>query len=305
MRENRYKISRRFLIFWTLFIGIGAVFGAIVMLCDPVGNTTGMAGLLPGMQVLPFADILFSNLVFPGIALLCVNGIPNIVASILLFQNRKSGVICGTIFGVTLMLWIIIQFIIYPFNVMSTLYFIFGFLQFVTGFICFAGFEQQKFVFEPDNYKNIGTSEGAQLVVYFSRTGYTRKIAYEIANEQGADLLEIKTTEKIDGNLGFWWCGRFGMHHWSMPLQSFYLETLSKYSSITICSPVWVFGISAPIRGFCEYAKGKIKSVNYVFTHFMNARFSSLAKEMDELLGVKHTSFRSLRCRYGKFKEVK
>lgn len=298
---KRYKISRACLIFWTLFIGIGAILGATMMFVDPLGTTTGLAGLLPGMQVLPFADTLFSNLIFPGISLLIVNGIPNIIAVYLLLCKRKSGIICGMIFGITLMLWIIIQFIIYPFNVMSTLYFLFGFLQMVTGITCLAGYEQSMFTFDSTQYKNVGTNQD-KLVVFFSRTGYTRKLAYQIANEQGADLFEIKATEKITGDLGFWWCGRFGMHHWGMSIEDSNLD-LSKYAEITLCSPVWVFGISSPVIEFCKKHSGQVKSVNYVLTHFMDAKFDNLARELDSLLNVKHESFRSFRCRYGKLKE--
>lgn len=57
-----------------------------------------------------FSEILFQDLTFSGIALLIVNGITNIVASIFLFLNKKIGAILGGIFGVTLMLWICIQF---------------------------------------------------------------------------------------------------------------------------------------------------------------------------------------------------
>ena len=120
----RYKIHKKILIFWTFFIGIGAIGGALTMFIDPLGTHSGMAGLLPGMQILPLANILYQNLIFPGIALLLVNGIPNIIAGILLIKNKKSGIILGTILGITLMMWICIQFVIYPMNFMSTIYFI-------------------------------------------------------------------------------------------------------------------------------------------------------------------------------------
>ena len=42
--------------------------------------------------------------------------------------------ILGRIFGVTLMLWICIQFYMFPLNVMSAAYFIFGLCQAVAGF---------------------------------------------------------------------------------------------------------------------------------------------------------------------------
>lgn len=128
-----YRTARWLIIFWCLFIGIGAVVGAACMILAPDGSILRMQGLLPYFQVLPFADILFQKFTFSGISLLCVNGIPNLIAAGLLFAKRKSGIVCGTIFGLTLMAWITIQFVISPANFMSILYFIFGILQVLTG----------------------------------------------------------------------------------------------------------------------------------------------------------------------------
>lgn len=298
--NKRYVISRRFLIFWTLFIGIGAVIGALMMFLDKTGETTGMSGMIPYFQVLPFADVLFQNLIFSGVMLLIVNGISNLISAGLLFCKKKAGIITGMIFGLTLMLWIIIQFIIFPLNFMSTSFFVFGFLQFLTGYICLVGYKQSQFSFKVEDYKNIGKDK-TKLVVFFSREGYTKKIAYEIANKQGAEILEIKPTERIVGNLGFWWCGRFGMLQLGMEYEESDLD-LSTYNEVTICSPVWVFGISAPIRQFCLKYKGKLKNVKYVLTHFMNCKFYKIATEMDKLLESKHIDFKSYRCRFGEVK---
>lgn len=300
--NKRYSISRGFLIFWTLFIGLGAVAGAIGMLSDPTGKALGMDAMLPYFQVLPFADTLFQDFIFSGIMLLLVNGITNLISAGLLFAKRKSGIITGMIFGITLMLWIIIQFVILPANFMSTIYFIFGFLQFITGYICLVGYEQSEFTFDEKEYENIGKNN-TKAVVYFSRCGYTKKLAYQIANEQGAEIIEIQTTERTGGTLGFWWCGRFGMHKWGMPLKDSDFDP-SKYEEITICSPVWVFGICAPIREFCKTYNGKIGNVSYAITHSMSSKFDNIAEEMDMLLAAKHTSFKSFRCRFGKLKEI-
>ena len=45
---------------------------------------------------------------------------------------------------------------------------------------------------------------------------YSKENAYQVALEDKARIYEIKTSEKIDGELGFWWCGRFAMHKWGM-----------------------------------------------------------------------------------------
>lgn len=131
----RYDTARKWLIFWTLFIGIGAVAGGVSMIVDPSGRTLHMDGMLPYFQVLPFADVLFQDLLFSGFALLIVNGVTNLVAAALLLRRKRLGVILGGIFGVTLMLWICIQFYMFELNFMSTSYFVFGACQAATGYV--------------------------------------------------------------------------------------------------------------------------------------------------------------------------
>lgn len=298
----RYNKARKFLIFWCLFIGIGAVAGSSGMLLDPTGAAMGMDEMLPYFQVLPFADKLFQNFIFSGIALLIVNGITNITASIFLFKKKKIGIVLGTIFGITLMMWIIIQFVIFPLNFMSTIYFIFGLAQAITGYACYVFYKQELFVVNEKDYENIGTNK-KEVVVYFSRMGYTKKIALKLANETGAQVIELKTKEKTSGTSGFWWCGRFGMHGWAMPIES-NKENFNKYEKVTICTPIWVFGIAGPIKQFCIEQCGKIKNVNYVFVHFMKSKFMNLADEMDGLLKVKRSSVKSICSRIGVIKSI-
>jgi len=300
MRAKRYKITRKILIFLTLFVGIGAVGGALAMFIDPTGGTTTMNGFLPYLQTLPFGEELFSNLIFSGISLLIVNGISNIISAILLLKHKKLGIILGTIFGFTLMLWITIQFVVFPFNFMSTLFFCIGVFQLFIGIDCLIGYAQSSFTFNESDYTNINKGSKT-LVVFFSRTGYTKKYAYNLANETGSDICEIKTTEKIDGNLGFWWCGRFGMHKWGMKLENLDIN-LENYEKVIICSPIWVFGVSSPIREFCKQSKGKIKNAEYVFLHFLNINFTSPKKELDLLLGIENSPAKSVCCQYGSAK---
>ncbi len=129
---SRRKAARKRLVFWTLFIGIGAVAGGLSMIIDPSGRALHMDAMLPYFQVLPFADVLFRDLLFSGFALLIVNGLTNLSAAVLLLKKKRSGVMLGGIFGITLMLWICIQFYMFPLNFMSTIYFVFGLCQAVT-----------------------------------------------------------------------------------------------------------------------------------------------------------------------------
>lgn len=301
-QRSRFQIARRFLIFWTLFIGIGAVAGALAMLYDPSGKFMGMDAMLPYFQVLPFADRVFQDFTFSGWALLIVNGLTNLTAAGLLLMKKKAGTALGGVFGVTLMLWICIQFYIFPLNFMSTSFFIFGAAQAVTGYAAWVFGKQEAFHAYLTDYPNIGTNE-KRLVVFFSRMGYVRKIAYEEANRSGAMLYEIKSTERTDGTLGFWWCGRYGMHKWKMPIEPVFVN-LADYDHVTICTPIWVFSLAAPMRSFCAQAAGKIKEADYILVHHQGSTYENAADEMDRLLRLHRTGFRSVRCRKGRYKVV-
>ena len=297
----RFETARKWLIFWTLFIGIGAVGGAACMLAAPDGSLLGMDGMLPYFQKLPFADVVFQDFLFSGFALLIVNGLTNLTSAGLLLARKKIGIVLGGVFGVTLMLWICIQFYMFPLNVMSTAFFLFGLAQACTGYAAWVFYQQEQFTVRPEEYPNVG-SDPRRLVVYFSRMGYGKKLALEEANRTGAELYEIRSTERTQGTLGFWWCGRYGMHHWAMPIEPISVD-LTAYDHVTICSPIWVFALAAPVRAFCQVAAGQIKEVDYILVHHNNSPYENAAREMDALLGLHRTGLRSVCCRKGRYHE--
>lgn len=296
---SRYRPARRALLFWTIFIGIGAVAGSSAMLIDPSGGLMGMDAMLPYFQKLPFAEIVFQDFVFSGISLLIVNGISNLTAAGLLIANNRMGAVLGGVFGITLMLWICIQFYMFPLNFMSTAYFIFGFIQAITGYMTVVFYDQEHFTVSESDYPNIG-SDPTKLVVYFSRMGYTKKRALEAADRTGAEIYEVRAAERTSGTLGFWWCGRYGMHRWAMPIEDIGVQ-LEKYDHVTVCSPVWVFNLCAPMREFCKKASGRIRSADYILVHHQKSLYANAADEMDRLLGLKDTPAVSVCCREGRY----
>lgn len=296
---SRYRPARRALLFWTIFIGIGAVAGSSVMLIDPSDGMIGMDAMLPYFQKLPFAEIVFQDYVFSGISLLIVNGISNLTAAALLIANKRIGAVLGGVFGITLMLWICIQFYMFPLNFMSTAYFIFGFIQAITGYMTVVFYDQEHFTVSESDYPNIG-SDPTKLVVYFSRMGYTKKKALEAADRTGAEIYEVRAAERTSGTLGFWWCGRYGMHRWAMTIEDIGVQ-LEKYDHVTVCSPVWVFNLCAPMREFCKKASGRIRSADYILVHHQKSLYANAADEMDRLLGLKDTPAVSVCCREGRY----
>lgn len=293
----RYKVSKNILLFICLFVGIGALYGSICMFIDPTGKLLSMDTILIYFKVLPFSNILFNNYIFAGISLLIVNGITNLIASYLLIKNNKTGIILGMIFGFTLVLWIIIQFIILPKNTLSIAFFIIGIIQIIFGYATYVFYLQNNYYVDYTKYKNINKNKDI-LVVYFSRMGYTKKIAYDYANEVGAYILELNALEKTSGTLGFWWCGRYGMLRRGMAIKDIDIN-IDEYKKVVIVSPIWVFSLAAPVLEFINRYGSKINKVEYVLTHFMNCKFINVADKMDNILNKKRDKFTSYCIRFG------
>ena len=294
----RYIKTKKILVLICLFVGLTALYGSICMFIDSTGKLLRMDVMLPYFKCLPFSNILFQNYIFSGISLLIVNGI-----TYLIIKNKKSGIVFGTILGCTLMLWITIQFIIFPVNILSSIYFIIGLVQLIVGYITLVYYKQELFEFDISKYENLNNNNKDTLVVYFSRMGYTKKVAYETANKLKANILELKTNEKTSNTLGFWWCGRFGMHKWCMKTEDININ-LKEYKRIIIVSPIWVFSICAPIRDFCYKYSKDINDVEYIYTHFMKNKFLYVVKDMDRILNKNHKKYTSICIRFGNIKQI-
>lgn len=282
----KLKIHKGILLFFTLFVGIGALVGGICMLIKPDGSILHMETMLPYFEILPFSEVLFQDYVFSGIMLIIVNGISNITASVLIFMNKKIGYVLGTIFGFTLILWIIIQFVMFPMNALDIIYFTLGCLQLITGYMSLVCFNQVNFKFNKEDYKNI-TKESKTLVVYFSRMNYTKKIAYEIADKESSCIVGLETKERTKGTLGFWWCGRFGMHKWAMETLPLEVD-INGYEKIILVTPVWVFRMCAPMRDFIIKNKDILiyKKVTVVFNHFNPWLPKGAIKEIEKYFSI-------------------
>ena len=119
----------------------------------------------------------------------------------------------------------------------------------------------------------------------------------------GAAVYERRAAERTEGTLGFWWCGRYGMHRWAMPIAPIDVD-LAKYAHVTIVSPIWVFALAAPMRAFCGEAAGKIRTADYILVHHTRGQYENAAREMDALLGIHHTALRSVQCKVGRYREI-
>jgi len=82
------------------------------------------------------------------------------------------------------------------------------------------------------------------LAIYYSYTGHTKRIAQQIAEETGADLYEIKDSQKIGMLKAYSWGCFKAMRMQNAPVQSINVN-LDDYEKIMILAPVWA-GHPAP-----------------------------------------------------------
>lgn len=117
----------RWALFWTLFIGIGALVGTVMFWLFP--TQTGLIELLPLLRQLPLPAFFFDTGFWPGLALLLVNGITQLVTAALIWRRHPLAPVFALVCGLILLAWILVQFVIFPANPVSIIYFIFGLVQ--------------------------------------------------------------------------------------------------------------------------------------------------------------------------------
>lgn len=84
------------------FTGIGAIPAGYGMLRDTTGAGLGMSSDL-------LANSLLDSFLLPGLFLLLVNGVANLVAAVLSFTRNRFAGHAGMLLGAALILWIVIQ----------------------------------------------------------------------------------------------------------------------------------------------------------------------------------------------------
>ncbi len=120
----------------TLFIGIGAVAGAVMMWTDPTGVAWGGEPLLELLRAkMPWPDIFFQNFIPSGFVLLILNGITQFIAAFLLFKKHPLAQWTVLACGIILMLWIVLEWWVWGFNAISNLYFVLGLAETVAAII--------------------------------------------------------------------------------------------------------------------------------------------------------------------------
>jgi len=125
-----------FLKILTIFIAVGAVGGAMMMWMDPTGVSWGGEPMLDLLRSkMPWPDVLFKDFIPSGFALLAVNGLPQLLAALMLFKKHPWAYRACLACGIILMLWIVLEWWIWGFVALSNIYFVLGLAEAVAALI--------------------------------------------------------------------------------------------------------------------------------------------------------------------------
>jgi flavodoxin len=103
------------------------------------------------------------------------------------------------------------------------------------------------------------------LVIYYSRTGMTKKVGDLIVNELLCDHEEIFDAKSRKGPFGYMSAGKAASRKELTELKQV-KKNPSKYDIVVIGTPVWSWNMSAPVRTYIEMYKNKFNEVAFFLT---------------------------------------
>ena len=114
-----------------------------------------------------------------------------------------------------------------------------------------------------DTMKNENSKE--YLVVYYSRTGNTRKVAEAIAGELKCDIEEIIDLKDRSGALGYMKSGKDATLKNLTEIRDIE-KNPGDYATIIIGTPVWAWTMSTAVRTYITRFSDRFKSVAFFCT---------------------------------------
>lgn len=133
------------------------------------------------------------------------------------------------------------------------------------------------------------------LLVYYSRTGITRRVASEIAKHLKCDVEEILDVGSRSGVLGYLRSGREAVLKKLAKIRPI-RKSPSSYGIVVIGTPVWAYNVSSPVRAYIFRNKGSFKKVAFFCT--MGGSGSKGAfRGIEELCGKKPVALLELKAK--------
>ncbi|WP_416176502.1 flavodoxin family protein [Clostridium sp.] len=125
------------------------------------------------------------------------------------------------------------------------------------------------------------------IVVYYSRTGTTKKVAQAISKSLECDIEEIDDKKNRKGPFGALIAGKDSLAEKETEIVIKSVD-VSKYDILIIGSPVWASHITPAVRTYIDQNKSKIKKVAFFTTQAANdSKKFKIFEDMEKLTGIK------------------
>lgn len=103
------------------------------------------------------------------------------------------------------------------------------------------------------------------LVVFYSRTGHTRRLARAIASATGADVEEIHDPTDRSGTLGYVRSGAEALTGVLAPIERPRRDPAA-YDVVVVGGPVWATSVSSPVRTYLWFDREQLPAVAFFAT---------------------------------------
>ena len=123
------------------------------------------------------------------------------------------------------------------------------------------------------------------LVVFYSRTGLTKKVAERISSVMQADLEELKDLQDRSGVIGYIKSGRDAMQKKFSEIAPL-MKNPEDYDLVIIGTPTWASNMACAPRNYLTQTAGKIKRLACFATQGGETKNKAVVN-MAELSGLK------------------
>ncbi|WP_407376950.1 flavodoxin family protein [Methanobrevibacter sp.] len=118
------------------------------------------------------------------------------------------------------------------------------------------------------------------LVVYYSRTNITKKLAEDIAAKTGSDIDEIIPKVNYQGKIGYARGGKDAMQEKIIEFEDMKFNP-QDYDVVYLGAPVWVSKAANPLLSYIKQNEGKFNEVKFFMTAGSSG-FESSFKQLEK-----------------------
>ena len=157
--------------------------------------------------------------------------------------------------------------------------------------------EMSKYIDKKEEYTN---DLGNVLVIYYSLTGKTAKIAKDIQEITKADTYEIKTVSEFKNGFSFYSEIKKQIKTKDYPKIKNDFPNFDRYDTIFVGSPVWWYTVSTPVSAFLKKVNFNNKKVISFSTQGSNYGnfFTDFKEQAQDAIVINGASFNNLSKEY-------